>query len=92
MLAPATALHEKVTGEVTVALSAGAVSVVAVPQAVCAPPMKVDLAETISGQFAKEVATHQVTVPSGTRRVSDVAVVVPERSPEVSPASAMNSL
>jgi hypothetical protein len=90
-LAPVTALHDKVTGEVTVEPSAGELSVAVAPHVACVPLVKVDLAETMSGHPAKDVTTHHVSVPPGTSVVSDVSEVVPARSPEPL-ASAMKSL
>src|SRR3954471_9928912 len=90
-LAPVTLFHDSVTGEVTVAPSAGELRVVVAPQVVCVPLVNVDFAETTSGHAANVVTTHHVTVPSGTNVFSEVEVVAPARSPE-SFGSAIKSL
>src|SRR5207302_1338969 len=86
-VAPVTALHDNVTGEETVAPSAGELSVAVAPHVVCVPLVNVDFAETTSGQPANVVTTHHVTTPPGTNFVSEVDVVVPARSPESLPCA-----
>ena len=79
-VAPAIGVHDKVAGEVTVAFSDGEVSVIEPLHVFDEGTVKRNSLECWSGQPAKVVSTYHVNVPSPTRRVRVVPVVVPIRS------------
>src|SRR5438128_748548 len=80
MVALETVVQASVTGEVTVDPLAGASRAIDPEHALDAVTVKWNCADRTSGQPANDVSTHHVTAPSGTRRTSDVSVVVPIRS------------